>query len=133
MKTIVIDACALIAYIKREKGASLVETVFRNTENSLVIHAVNFYEVYYDLLRNGHLSADFLYELVKRLNIRVYEGLEHRIVSEGAKLKICYSMSLADSIACGLTLKLDAALLTADRHEFAEIAREKLVKIKFIR
>ena len=133
MQTVVLDACALIAYIHREKGASLVERHLNDPGKEIVMHVVNFYEVYYNSLRTQPGLVSLLDELIKKAGIKIYPRLDKRIMSEGAALKIHYKMSLADSIAIGLSNKLKATLLTADRHEFGEIAQEKLVKIKFIR
>ena len=133
MQTFILDACALIAYIHREKGSAIVEGYLKDPTKRVVIHSVNFYEVYYDYLKRQPSTAFFLYELLKRAGIILHDELDKKTIEEGASLKIHYKMSLADSIALGFALTLDAPVLTADRHEFGDIAKAKLVKIKFIR
>ncbi len=133
METVVLDACAFIAYIRREEGAIVVESHLKDSTERILMHAVNFYEVYYDYLKRQPNTAFLLYDLLKESGIKLYNRIDKRTIEEGSALKIYYKMSLADSIALGLASKLDATLLTADRHEFGEIAREKIVKIKFIR
>ena len=50
--TFVLDACAIIAYLRDEEGADVVESVLLGN-NACVAHAVNVCEVYYDCLRRG--------------------------------------------------------------------------------
>jgi len=133
MQTVVLDACALIAYMRNEKGALMVRKHIDDPQKKLIIHGVNFYEVYYDTLKQQPALANLLWEFAARINLDVYEQFDFMLMQEGATLKLHYKMSLADSIALGLALKLNATLLTADRHEFGEIAKGKLVKVKFIR
>ena len=133
METVVLDACALIAYIRKEEGAIIVEGYLKDSTKRILMHAVNFYEVYYDYLKRQPDTAFLLYDLLKGSGIKLYNQMDKRIIEEGAALKIYYKVSLADSIALGLASKLNATLLTAGRHEFEEIAREKVVKVRFIR
>lgn len=133
MQTIILDACALIAYMRQEKGADLVHKELTSSKTRPLIHAVNLYEVYYNTYRQQPGLAHLLPEFAKKIGIEVVQFIDHRLMEEATTLKIVYRMSLADSLALGLTRKLNATLLTADRHEFEEIAKEGLVKIKFIR
>ena len=133
METVVLDACAFIAYIRREEGAVIVERYLKDSTKRILMHAVNFYEVYYDYLKRQPSIAFLLYDLLKGAGIKLYNQIDKRTIEEGAALKIYYKMSLADSIALGLASKLNATLLTADRREFGEIAKEKVVKVEFIR
>ncbi len=133
MQTIVLDACALIAYMRNEKGAELVHKEFRSPKTRPLMHAVNLYEVYYDTYRQQPGLAYLVPEFVKKAGIEVLQRTDNRLMEEAATLKISYEISMADSLALGLARKLGATLLTADRHEFEEIARAGVVKIKFIR
>jgi PIN domain nuclease of toxin-antitoxin system len=133
MKTIILDACALIAYMRKEKGASIVQKYIDEDDTKVMLHVVSFYEVYYNTLRQQPSLAPLLFDFVKHMKIQIYERFEDRIIKEGTRIKMTYSMSLADSIACGFANKMKGMLLTADRHEFSELARDKKVKIKFIR
>jgi len=133
MKTVVIDACALIAYIRRESGAVVVERVLKDPGVKSVMHAINFYEVYYDHLRHQSGMTFMLHDLIDEAGISLVSRIDKATMEEGVAFKLHYKMSLADSIALGLTAKLGATLLTADRHELSEVARAKIVSIKFIR
>ncbi len=77
MNAFVIDACALIAYLFDETGSDVFENLLvqaRQNETESVMHAVNPGEVYYDVLkRNGHETAQLIYQEIRRLPI----GFEH--------------------------------------------------------
>lgn len=131
--SIVLDASALIAYLKGENGANLVKKYLTDKQNSVFMHAVNLYEVYYYILDKQPLFQSVLMNLIKSLNIQIYHRIDRRIMEESANYKISYRISLGDSIVLGFTHKLNATMLTSDRKDFGEIANLNLVKIKFIR
>ena len=133
MKRFVLDACALIAYIRKEEGSTVIEKILADPLASLVMHGVNFFEVYYDYKKHQPYSAFLLYDLLKQMNIQLFDKLDKKIIEEAAVFKIHYKMSLADSIACGFAKKLGAPLLTSDHHEFNELMKDKVLDICFIR
>lgn len=49
----VLDACAMIAFLRAEQGGDLVQAILRNPENECFAHAVNLVEVHYDFCRVG--------------------------------------------------------------------------------
>lgn len=56
----ILDACALIAFLRDEDGADIVESTL--IDQDCVAHAINFCEVYYDCLRREDKnSADELH------------------------------------------------------------------------
>lgn len=52
----VLDACAVIAFLRDEEGAETVEAMLEN--NECFIHSINLYEVYKDVLLNGRATED---------------------------------------------------------------------------
>ncbi len=130
---IVLDTSALITYFMGEKGANLVKKHLIDKRTNVFIHAVNFYEVYYFILKKQPLFQSVLMNVIKELNIQIYHRIDRRIMEEGANYKVIYRIPMGDSIALGFAYKLNATLLTSDRKDFQEIADLKLVKIKFIR
>jgi PIN domain nuclease of toxin-antitoxin system len=48
---VVLDASALICFVRNETGADLVEAHFRDSTAELYAHSVNLCEVYYDFFR----------------------------------------------------------------------------------
>jgi hypothetical protein len=49
----VLDACAMIAYLKGEPGGPVVMSLLRDPDASCYAHSVNLCEVYYDFLRRS--------------------------------------------------------------------------------
>lgn len=49
----VLDACAMIAYLRGEEGGSEVDKLLVQPGARCVAHSVNLCEVYYDLIRQG--------------------------------------------------------------------------------
>lgn len=48
---VVLDACAMIAFLRDEPGAAIVEQYLRNNETLCLAHAINLCEVFYDFIR----------------------------------------------------------------------------------
>ena len=47
----VIDASAMIAYLRAEPGGQVVRDLLQDTAHQCLAHAINFCEVYYDFYR----------------------------------------------------------------------------------
>lgn len=57
--TYVLDASALIAYVRGEAGGEVILAALEDTENVCVAHAINLCEVYYGFHRVlGEAEAD---------------------------------------------------------------------------
>lgn len=55
---VVLDACAIIAFLRNEAGADIIEELLLEPNNDCFVHAINLCEVYYDFLRvSGELVA----------------------------------------------------------------------------
>ena len=70
----IIDACALIAYLRDEDGAERFKELLYNKKKQLCMHAINLGEVYYDSLRisnikkaNEVLSFSFFFIIISYL------------------------------------------------------------------
>jgi len=121
-ETLVLDACALIAFFNDEPGANIVQDALSSDANSLVA-AVNVYEVVYDVFRTTGKteSAERALDLISRLSCKIQWRLDPNLMLEAAHYKKTYKMSLADSIALGLAKLNQARLVTSDHHEFDPI------------
>ena len=133
MKTYVLDACALIAYINDEKGADVVEALLAG-KNHVVVSIINVYEVYYDALRtSGEEKANSILEDIEGLPIKIIRNISKKAILEAAKFKVNYSISLADSIVLGLAVLLNAFIVTSDHHEFDVIEEKDSLNFHWIR
>jgi len=131
----VLDACALIAYFRKEPGGEIIRDILLDKKNSVSIHALNLCEVYYDFLRESNENtANEIIILVKELGIDIRNDLDEDVWIEAGKIKATIKkISLADCFAITLTNNIKATLLTSDHSEFDRIAHEKLCRIQFIR
>jgi predicted nucleic acid-binding protein len=118
--TYLLDACALIAYIKEErgKGFEAVEALFNRAwvgSDTLCISAVNLVEVYYDFIRaEGMEAADEVMREVARLPVTVIETIDGEMRRAAARFKVRYSMSFADTFVCATAKSLGAVIVTKD-------------------
>jgi predicted nucleic acid-binding protein len=121
MDQYVMDANALIAYLRGESGGDLVlerlEAAERG-EEVIWMHALNLCEVYYDAYRSGGESvAGQLLEDVGELPLKFWRTMGRSLLLEAGRLKAAGGISLADAIAVGLANTKGAKLMTADHHE----------------
>lgn len=129
---IVLDACAIIAYLRDEPGAEVVEEALLN--NECFVHAINLCEVYRDcLVRDQNLeTADDLLNDIADIGVTCREDMDAPLWKYVAKLKnrtIAYN----DCFALAFTKRLGGVLYTADHKEFDPVAATGDHSIRFIR
>lgn len=131
----VLDACALIALIRNEDGASIVHQALAADENICFVHALNLCEVYYDCLRcYGAVQADNLVDRLAEAGLSICSDMDVMLWKHAGHLKARGRISLADCFAIALTERENAVLLTSDRHEFEPLLAVEgfKAKIRFI-
>ena len=137
MKTYILDACALIAYLFDEDGAELFESLLvqaRNNEIALVMHNANLGEVYYDMVkRNDIATAQETYHDVKKLPIRFEDRINDKMIYKIGEVKPTYRISYADAFAVAQAIFSNAELVTTDHKEFEPLEKAGIVKIKWLR
>ena len=132
---VVMDASAMIAFLRGESGAEAVLNHMKNPECSVFAHALNLCEVYYDFARaSGEaVAADAINDLLA-LGIRERNEMHGAFWRAMGRLKSTYKrVSLADCAALVLTNDLAAILLTADHHELQRLHATGVCKLEFIR
>jgi PIN domain nuclease of toxin-antitoxin system len=130
----VIDACALIAFLRDESGAEAVQS-FLGLPRSCYVHALNLCEVYYDFWRasNQEAAESAIADLLS-LGIEERNDMDSEFWREVGRLKAVHRrVSLADCCALALAIRLGASLVTADRHEFEPLLAAGICQIEFIR
>lgn len=136
MPEYILDACALIAFLNSESGGEKVKELLilsSQKQIKLSVHIINIYEVYYDYLKRNHAKESDIINDLYTLPMTVIDSIDTKLIIESGKFKATYSLSLADSIALGLCVKLKSVLVTADHQEFDVIERDKLVTFNWIR
>ena len=129
----ILDACALIAFLRDEDGADIVESTL--IDQDCVAHAINLYEVYYDCLRREDKNlADELLDEFWEVGLVRREDIDEEFWKSVGRIKADIGkVSLADSFAIALAQRMDGTVLTSDHHEFDRIADESVCNVKFIR
>ena len=133
----VLDACALVAFLRKESGWERVREVilYAHAKTHVVqMHVFNLLEVYYDMYRSlGKEKTDEEFRMIRKLPIIFNTNLSDDIFTEAGRLKASYKISLADSIALAQTKAIEGILLTSDHHEFDVIEGEEPIKFLWIR
>ena len=133
----VLDACALVAFLRKEAGWERVKTVLMCAHNgtyTVQMHAINLLEVYYDMYRSiGKEKADEELSMIRNLPIIFNVSLSDDIFKEAGRLKASYKISLADSVALAQTKVTGGILLTSDHHEFDVIEGKEDIEFLWIR
>ncbi|MCI0695703.1 PIN domain-containing protein [candidate division KSB1 bacterium] len=131
----VLDACAMIAYLRDEPGADVVEALVLDKTSSCLAHAVNLCEVFYDFMRAAdENAAHTAIADLESMGLVVREDMDSQFWQEAGKYKATIKkVSLADCFAMALTNRIQADLYTSDHHEFDPIAASGVCSVKFIR
>lgn len=130
-----LDACAMIAYLRDEPGADAVESILNDKTHKCYAHAINLCEVYYDFLRaeDEETAKDAIADLIS-LGVEIRQDLDTAFWQEAGKYKAeIKKISLADCFAMALANRLQAELVTSDHAEFDPIAESGACAVKFIR
>ncbi|MCL2225019.1 MAG: PIN domain-containing protein [Defluviitaleaceae bacterium] len=132
----VLDACALLAVARNEKGADVVVNLYHKAsigEAKLFLNRVNILEVYYDFYRyKGKDYADSFVKTVKRSEVQICE-FDEVVFTHAGRLKATYKISLADSIALAQAIVVKGSLLTCDHHEFDAIEGKEPLNFYWMR
>lgn len=130
----VLDACAMIAFLKDEQGADVVENALLDRGGQCVAHAINLCEVYYDFHRDGGESAAVnAIADMRTLGLVERDDIDEPFWRDAGNLKAQGKISLADCFAIALTNRIGGTLLTSDHHEMDAIAAAGTCSITFIR
>ena len=132
----VLDACALVALLKNEKGADVVAAAYQKAsggEAEMIINRVNLLEVYYGFYReSGKEYADNIMSGIEKSIVEIREFDKDKFLIAG-RLKASYKISLADSIALAQAIESGGELLTSDHHEFEALQGKEDIRIGWIR
>jgi PIN domain nuclease of toxin-antitoxin system len=133
--TIVLDASAMVAFLRDEVGADLVESALNDRTNICLAHAINLCEVFYDAVRErGEPAAMGLLQDLYTAGVQPRTDFDQAFWQEAGRYQAAQRrVSLADCFGVVLTRRVKGELLTADHHEFDRIVPLGLCPIRFIR
>ena len=136
-KFYILDACALIAYFKKETGFEHIIRFLEQADDeeiSLSMHKLNLLEVYYGFYRDdGKEKAEAILKDSFSLPIIIVDELNDSLFREAGRLKALYDISFADSIALALASVRRGSLITADHHDFDIIEHKEEILFSWIR
>jgi PIN domain nuclease of toxin-antitoxin system len=130
----VLDASALISFLRDEPGAEAVQNLL-SIANNCYVHALNLCEVYYDFWRASSQEAaeSAITDLIV-LGVAERNDMDSEFWRKVGHLKAVYRrVSLADCCALALANRLGANLVSADRHEFEPLLAAGICQIELIR
>jgi len=119
----VLDAYAIIAYLKEEPGHSIVKNLLASGEIELFVNSVNLGEVFYIFARShGMRAADyFLSVILPSLPVTVLDNSLDDVI-QAARLKAIHALSFADCFAAATAIREQAPLVTGDP-EFKKLGK----------
>jgi PIN domain nuclease of toxin-antitoxin system len=127
----VLDACAIIAFLKKEDGTKIVKDIFKS-KSEIFLHAVTLLEVYYDLLREiGEIGANSFIDYIKQTNIKIIYLINEETIKAAGYFKANYKISLGDTFVLAAAKLNSATIVTSDRHEF-EIVEKNEKNLEFL-
>jgi uncharacterized protein len=117
MKTYVLDASALFAFLRDKPGAARVSGILEDARRGrarILISSVNYGEVYGLILRAyGQEAARAATDAVSPLPIEVLDTTPHRACN-AADAKAKYQLYYVDAFAAALAIEHKATLVTSD-------------------
>jgi ribonuclease VapC len=117
MKTYVLDASALFAFLQKTPGAYRVNELLKEAMRGrakVLMSAVNYGEVYGKILReHGPEQALTTVQALSPLSIEVLDATPQR-ACKAADLKAKHKLYYADSFAAALAIEHKATLVTSD-------------------
>jgi predicted nucleic acid-binding protein len=126
----------MIAYLRDETGADIVQDLlFDNTELCMA-HAINLCEVYYKLVRytDEDEVRSAIQDLLEAKGLVVREDLDEAFwIDVGRHKAAIGSVPLADCFVVALANRTDAEVVTADHPDFDPMEEQGLCRVKFIR
>ena len=99
----VLDACAMLAYLRNEAGANVVESALLDANSQCMAHAINLCEVYYIVYRDsGESDADSAVKDLKNVGVSERNDFDEAFWKEVGKLKAGGGISIPDCFAITL-------------------------------
>lgn len=129
-----LDACAVIAYLRKEAGAEVLGHLVEQPDTFLVMHVCNLGEVYYDFFRNdGRDAADTAWTKTTGLPLHLRRDADDTFIQRVGIIKVEERVSFADAFALALAERCGVPLITTDHHEFDPVERKRHFRFLWLR
>jgi predicted nucleic acid-binding protein len=131
-----IDACAFITFLDEEEGADKVAEVIgkaNSGEAEVYISCIQLLEIYYDRGRAKNWDyAESVFKSFINSPVKIIYTFSPEELRYAGKLKVGYSISLADSIACAAAKSLSATLVTSDHSELEPVSQHEPISFLWL-
>jgi predicted nucleic acid-binding protein len=118
MKSLVLDASALMTFFENRPGAAKVEellTAAADFQRPLAMSVINWGEVYYSIWRtHGEKAAAAKLQEIAQLPIQIFD-VDMGLAKSAASLKAQFNLPYADSFAAALAQAQKATVVTSDK------------------
>ena len=129
-----LDACAVIAYLRQEPGAEVLQALIEAPTTFLTMHVCNLGEVYYDFFREDGLSAaQTAWTNILALPLVLRRDADDVFIQRVGVIKVEERVSFADAFALALAERLNVPLVTTDHHEFDAVERKSHFRFLWLR
>ena len=129
-----LDACAVIAYLRHEPGATVLKELVERSITFLAIHVCNLGEVYYDFFRDdGIEAAQTAWANTLALPLELHRDADDIFIQRVGAIKVTEKVSFADAFALALSERLNLPLVTTDHHEFDPIEQKGHFRFLWLR
>ena len=136
-KTYVLDACAMLALLKNEQGAEVIDNLLVEAKNNyctVFLNKYNLLEVYYGFFReDGEAFAEEQFKAISESPVAIIDVLSDEVFRHAGRLKAPYRISLADAVVLGQGMASNAIIVSSDHHEFDLIERDEAIEFLWIR
>ncbi|OQX22133.1 MAG: hypothetical protein BWK75_01520 [Candidatus Altiarchaeales archaeon A3] len=130
----VVDACALIVYLRKEDGNDKICALLKDKNNQFFMHAVNVGEVYCNSLRLcSKEKAGKIFDDLNLLPINLVWVLNAAFIEIVGKYKTSFKMSYADSFVLALAEQENATVISTDHHEFDVVESAGILPFYWLR
>ncbi|HEX8462179.1 MAG TPA: PIN domain-containing protein [Segetibacter sp.] len=137
MEVYILDACGLIAFLRKEEGHEKITAILDKASDLVVkvlIHAASVSEVYYDFWKRADkIRADNFLSDLNILSIDLLGEISIQMIEQIGYFKTKYKISFADSFVLAAAKIYNAKVITSDHHEFDIIEKSGDVTFEWIR
>lgn len=131
--THVLDASAVVAYLKDEPGAEVLAALLAQEQNVVVIHAVNLCEIYYNYLRDDGFETAEEAWLKTTTMAAVIERMDEPFWKRVARWKGLEGLGLGDAFAAATAEEFAVPLVATDHDDFDPVETKGLLKMVWLR
>jgi PIN domain nuclease of toxin-antitoxin system len=130
----VFDASALLAFLRDETGADVVEEILSDPQNSCHIHHAQVTEVYWIVCRDADEDeAEAAVDTLTDVGISICGDFELEFCKQASRWRALTHMSLGDAFGLTLTQRLGGDFVTTDRGDLEVVHTNGWLPITFVR